>query len=379
MDRVSISYPAHEPAARVVDALVGDDAGHGGAAVHVHRLVEGGVDGAGHVPHVVFPYLARRVGESVGELRRGGVEQQPRALVGVARHAHRPSGLAVLSAVRGGVHHAVDDPLVVVGDGERLALRTEIQVAGGFGFRYLGVQGRPLGARLAALEAEPELLAGTASVPGPAVDGHASGVHALVAETRGAVPHHLEVVVAGQAGDAVGSGDPHLVLGPGVPGLQIRQAQRPVEERRALDVAVDGPGSELVLLEAKACARPVGGGAAHRLADPRRQTGKVLRHPPGSGGRALVEPGELSEGVPLVVGEVRDAVVLAGLQQHHLDALPAQLVGERAAACPGADDHHHAVVVVVEFRHLSIPPLRPPAGWPARPDRAASSGRRSRG
>ena len=42
--------------------------------------------------------------------------------------------------------------------------------------------------------------------------------------------------------------------------------------------------------------------------------------------------------------------VLAGLEQHHLDALLGQLVGERAAAGARADDDHHAVVVQVVGR-----------------------------
>ena len=49
--------------------------------------------------------------------------------------------------------------------------------------------------------------------------------------------------------------------------------------------------------------------------------------------------------------------LLAGLEQHHLDALLRQLVAQRAAAGTGADDHHDAVVV--EFEVVAI--VRPPS------------------
>ena len=49
---------ADETALRIVRRLVGDDAGHRGAAPHPHRLVEDRVNRAGHVPHVVAADLA---------------------------------------------------------------------------------------------------------------------------------------------------------------------------------------------------------------------------------------------------------------------------------------------------------------------------------
>ena len=45
----------------------------------------------------------------------------------------------------------------------------------------------------------------------------------LVAELHGAVVHHLEVVVARQARNAVGAGHPELVLGLVVIGLHVGQ------------------------------------------------------------------------------------------------------------------------------------------------------------
>jgi len=45
--------------------LVGDDPGHGLFPVHLHRLLELTVGGAGHVPHVVAADLPRRVRQTV--------------------------------------------------------------------------------------------------------------------------------------------------------------------------------------------------------------------------------------------------------------------------------------------------------------------------
>ena len=55
---------------------------------------------------------------------------------------------------------------VVVDDLQHMALRTQVELTGRLRLRYLGVEGRPFGARLAALEAEADLLARAASVPG---------------------------------------------------------------------------------------------------------------------------------------------------------------------------------------------------------------------
>ena len=58
----------------------------------------------------------------------------------------------------------------------------------------------------------------------------------LVAELVGAGLQDLVVVVAGQARNAVGAGDAHLVLGLGVVGLQLRQRDRPVEQVAPSDI-----------------------------------------------------------------------------------------------------------------------------------------------
>ena len=107
-DSVSISIAADEAALRVVRRLVGDDAGHRRAAVHVHRLVEYRVDRAGHVPHVVAADLAGGVGEPVGELARFGQQQQPRRLDRVAGDADDARLLPLLLAILVEIDDAVD-------------------------------------------------------------------------------------------------------------------------------------------------------------------------------------------------------------------------------------------------------------------------------
>jgi hypothetical protein len=61
------------------------------------------------------------------------------------------------------------------------------------------------------------------------VEGHAPGAHVLVAGAPAAVAHHLEVVVGGRAGDAVGPRDAELVLGAVVVGLDVGQPDGPIE------------------------------------------------------------------------------------------------------------------------------------------------------
>ena len=50
---------ADEPTGRIMPALIGYDAGHGGSSEHVHRLFETGIDRAGHVTHIVLADLPR--------------------------------------------------------------------------------------------------------------------------------------------------------------------------------------------------------------------------------------------------------------------------------------------------------------------------------
>ena len=89
--------------------------------IHVHRLVEDGIDRAGHVPHVVPADLAGGVGETVRELGRGRVQQQARALDRVAGDADDARLLALLLAVLVGIDHGRDLARRIVLDLQRLA------------------------------------------------------------------------------------------------------------------------------------------------------------------------------------------------------------------------------------------------------------------
>jgi hypothetical protein len=339
-----------------VARLVLDDAGHGGAAVHVHRVLEDRVDRAGHVAHVVPADLARGIGEPVGEHVRGGVEQEPRALDRVAGDGDDAGGLALLGAARIGIDHAGDLAAVVMLDAQDMGIRPHLELAGRLALRDLGIERRPFRAPLAALEAEAGLLAGRAAVAFGRVDRHVAGVAVRVAERVGAGLQHLEVVVARQGRDAVGVGHPHPVLGLRVVGFQIGQRQRPVEQVRARHRAVGGQRLELVLLEAQRGAGPVDGRAAHRLHDPGRQVREVARDAPLARGGAGVEPADLDEAAPFVVLEVLDLVPAAGLEDHGVDALEGELGAERAAAGARTDDDDDRVVVLCIWRcHLVSP------------------------
>ena len=210
--------------------------------------------------------------------------------------------------------------------------RANFKVASGLGLGNLGVQRGPLGAALATLETKAQLHAAAPAVARLAVDGHVAGVHVFVAQLGGTRVHDLEVVVARQPGNAVGAGHAHLVFSLGVVGLQVRQGDGPVQQIGTFDVAINRLGAELMRLKAQRGAGPVGGGAAHGLANPGWQTGKVFGHPPGARGGALVQPGQLAERLPFVVDEGLFGLQGARLQHHHLDALLAQFVGQRAAA-----------------------------------------------
>jgi hypothetical protein len=328
------------------------------------------------VGHVVAPDLARGVGEPVRELGRGRVQEQPRGLDRVAGDADDPPFLHLLLAVGIGIEHARDLAGGVVLDLQDHRLRPELELAGRLSLRDLGIERRPLGAHLAALEAEAELVAGGAIVARARVDRHPAGVDRLVADPGRAVVHHLEVVVAGQTGDVVGPGHAHLVLGLGVVRVHLGMRERPVEQVGAGDLAVRGLDRELVLLKAERGSRPVGRGASDRFAGPARQVRKILGDPPITRGGPFVQPGELQERFPFVVDEVLELDPLAGLEQDDRHALLAELVGEGAAARARADHDHNRIVVQIILCHDCCPPLTArPAGWPRAADRAASPGR----
>ncbi|MPN28752.1 hypothetical protein SDC9_176197 [bioreactor metagenome] len=165
-------------------------------------------------------------------------------------------------------------------DARHMGLRAQLEVARGVRRRKLGVQRGPFRAALAALEAEAQLHAASTVVARLAVDGHVAGVHFLVAQLGGTGIHHLEVVIARQTGNAVGARHAHFVFCTRVIGCEILVGDGPIQQVRALDLAVHGARAELVFLKAQRCARPVRGGASHGLADPCGQLRKILGDAP---------------------------------------------------------------------------------------------------
>ncbi len=286
------------------------------------------------------------------------VQQKPRAFDRVAGHADGARRLALVVAVLVGIDDAGHLAAVVMLDRQHMGALAHLEPAGCLALRDLGIGGRPLGAELAALEAKADLLAGWPAVALLAVDRHPAGVDLGVAELPGAGLQHLIVVVAGQAGDAVGPGRPHLVLGLVVPGRHLGAVDRPVEQVRPGNVAIGRAGLPLVVLEPERRPGPVYGRATDRLDDPGGQAGEILRHPPGARGRPRVGPGELAEARPFVVDVVAGQVAPARLERDHVDTLLRELVRQRSAAGAGADHHHHAAVIqVIRRSHVSVLPL----------------------
>ena len=238
----------------------------------------------------------------------------------------------------------------IVLDLRDMAIRTNLHVAGRLALRDLRVERRPFRAPLAALEAEAGLVAGDAAVARNGVDRHASGVDLLVAKLFRAQLENLEIVAAWQARPVARTGDAHLVLGLGVIGLEIGEGDRPVEKIGARDVPVGGRLLELMLLEAKGRARPVGRRSADGFDDPGRQVGEVLVNPPTARGRPHIGPCKLGEAWPFVVDEIREVQALARFEHDDFDALLRQLVAKRSAARARPYDDDDAVVVLIEFR-----------------------------
>src|SRR6202000_1955559 len=223
------------------------------------------------------------------------------------------------------------------------------EISGRFALRDFGVERRPFRTRLAALEAEADLLAGAAAIARLAVDRHPSGVHFLVAELFGAGLKYLEVVVARQSRNAVGASDTHLVFGLGVPRLHFGERDRPVQKVGAGHIIIGAPDLEFVLVEAQRGTSPMYRRAADRLDDPRRQGRKILRDPPGARSGARIGPGDLGETVPLVIDEIVVLDARTGLENDDLDTLLRQLIAERATARARADNHDDAAVILIEF------------------------------
>ena len=216
------------------------------------------------------------------------------------------------------------------------------------------VERRPFRARFAALEAETNLLAGSAPVAGLAVDRHVAGVHGLVAELLCTRFQHLEIVVAGQTGNSVSAGNAHLVFSLGVPRLHFGERDRPIQQIGARHASISALGLELMLVEAQRRAGPVCRRAAHRLHDPGRKIGEVLGHTPASGCGAHVRPCELGKALPFIVDEVMVLDARTGFEDDDLDALLRQFVAQCSTARARAHDYDHAAVIQIEFCHLSL-------------------------
>src|ERR1700733_7048878 len=205
-------------------------------------------------------------------------------------------------------------------------LGPQVKPAGLLGLRDLRGKRRPVRALLVALIVEAILDRRGAPVARHRVKRHPARADALVAESLGPVAHHLEVVVGRRCRDPVGARDAQPGLGLVVVGLEVGQADRPVEQAGAVDGAMLRPDPELPFLEAWAATGPVNGGAADRLAGPGGQVRELLGYPPRARRGALIQPGELVERSPLVVDEVFGLMMCAGLNQDALRALLADLV-----------------------------------------------------
>ena len=285
------------------------------------------------VVHVVLAHLARGIGQAVGEHAGGRIQQQPRRLDGVTRHADHARLLQLLAALVVHVEHAIGAALLVVLDLQHHGLGAQLDLARGLGARHLGVERGPLGANLAALHAKADLLAGGPPVIDLAV--RCGWTHdVLVTHLAGTGIDHLVVVVRRHRRQAAGlaAAHAHLLLRQLVVRLQLGQRDRPVKHVGPVDGTVGGPGVEVMLLETQGHAGPMHRGAAHALDDPGRQVRIGLGVVPAAGRDALVQPRDLVEHRPFVVLEVGLRVVLARLQNHALDAALRQFVGQCAAA-----------------------------------------------
>src|SRR5439155_21551038 len=130
--------------------------------------------------------------------------------------------------------------------------------------------------------------------------------------------------------------------------LKVLMRDRPVEQRRPVEVAVRGAGLELGVREARRGPGPVRRRAADGLDRPCREVREVPGNAEGARRRARVEPRHLVEGLPLVVDVIATGEVRAGLEHDGADALLAELVGDRATAGARADDHDAVALVLVD-------------------------------
>ena len=198
--------------------------------------------------HVIATYLTGRIGQTVREHVRIRQEQQPRCLDRVTGHANHAGCLTLFLAVFVEVDNTVDQAFFVVGDAHHMRLRTQVQITRCFGLGDFSVERRPFGTAFAALETKAQLHATATTVTRLAVDGHVPCMHFFVAQLFGTGVHDFEVVVAGQTGDAIGTGHAHFVFSFGVVRLEFFERHRPIQQVGTLDFTVNGFGTELMLL-----------------------------------------------------------------------------------------------------------------------------------
>ena len=232
-------------------------------------------------------------------------------------------------------------------DAERHAARANLAAAGRLGAGQLGDEGGPLAARLAALHAKADLIAGVAAVAGHRVDGHVVGAVVAIAHAFRAERHDPVVVGPPLQRDVAPPADAHLALGLTQEGLHFVEVERPVLQSRAIDIAVGRAHLELVSARARAHGRPMERGAAQPLACPRRCRRVIAGDGGGAGAGARVLPREAVVHRPLVVDEIAHLEARPCLQHDHVDPPPGQLVGDGPAAGARADDDDDAVVVQV--------------------------------
>ena len=151
---------ADEPAFRIVARLVAHDARHGGAAIHVHRIVEHRVDAAGRMAHVVASDLAGAVGEPVAGIWPTALFSSRRGLsIELPATATTRAFCRCMLAVAVDIDDAGDLARQRRARSASPCVRPHFEIAGRLALGDFGVQRRPFGAGLAALEAEADLLA----------------------------------------------------------------------------------------------------------------------------------------------------------------------------------------------------------------------------
>ncbi len=151
-----------------------------------------------------------------------------------------------------------------------------------------------------------------------------------------------------------GDGSIHRDLRLVIVGRQIGERNRPVEQRRPGDLTIGCARLEFIVLEARRCTRPMGGGTADGLDDPRWQAGEVLGYSPGTAGGASIKPSHLLERFPFVIVVVLVIQIGAGFEKNAGNTRLGQLIGQRPAARSRSDDHD-SLFVFCDLFHWPAP------------------------